>query len=287
MKIFKFILLVFPLVLLQCSKSSDDNDNTPVNDPVNISISDLSVDEGQAYQNISIQLRLDMASDQQITANISTNDGTAEAGKDYNAVTNQPVVFAAGETEQSYEITIAGDLILEEDEYFEVSIVNVTGSATIDDGTARVDLLNDDQMGTQPIPVALTIDWPALLSLPPGSEAPYEIMNFGQPSNIPNAEFTSVTALNDTISFEPRFSPLGDTILYYEVTFDAGIDPDDYFEDLSDWTDTVGVDAKLLIIDNAVNDLEFKYNLWFYIGKLTGERVGPFLIDPKIRIQGQ
>ena len=284
MKALKFVFPLLILGLLQCSKNNDDDTG---NNSVRISISDLSVDEGQNYTNIAVQLKLDAASDQQITANISTSDGTAEANRDYRPVDNEAVVFAARETEKTYEISIAGDFILEEDEFFEVMIVSVVGPATIDNATARIDILNDDVMGVQEVPVSLTIDWPALANLSPGSEVAYEIMNFGQPDNVSNADFTSVATVNDTIIFGPKFSLAGDTILFYELTFEPGIDPEDYFEDLSDWSDTVGVSAKLVVIDDTVNDLEFKYDLWFYIGKVSGGRVGPYFIDPKIRIPRQ
>ena len=97
MKNLKFLLILFGLFFLQCETSEINN--------VNISILDLSANEGEEYTTLSVQLKLDAASDEQITANISTNDGTAESNKDYIPVFNESVIFIPGETENTFEIT--------------------------------------------------------------------------------------------------------------------------------------------------------------------------------------
>ncbi|MGK0390270.1 MAG: hypothetical protein ACI94Y_003021 [Maribacter sp.] len=158
------------LTLLQCKNSTDDTV------PVNISILDFSIDEGNCYTSLTIQLQLDAAAEQQITANISTNDSTAESNKDYISIDNQSVVFTVGETEKTYEITIAGDLMLEDDENFEVTIVSVEGPAIIDKATATVDIINDDVAGIQEVEMSPVLDWSAIANLPTWSEAPYHIL---------------------------------------------------------------------------------------------------------------
>ena len=290
MKTFHSLFFVFALLILGCGSSDDETPGPMPSDPVKVSISNISADEGNGFSNVTVELTLDVAADEPVTANVSTNEGTAESNKDFVPVSNLPVVFSVGQTSQTFNILIVGDFIFEDDEFFEVTISSVAGPATIDVGTARVDIINDDVMAVQGIPVDLTVDWDVLLNLAPGSEPPYEVMNFGQPANIPNAEFTSVASLSDTITFSPRFSQNGDTILYFELTFDPGFEPADYFEDLSELVnpdDSVFTEAKLVVINNESSDLETKYNLWFYIGRVTGERVGPYLIDPKIRIPSQ
>ncbi len=284
MKKFKFLLFVCLLALFSCEK--DEPDDTTEN--VQVSIADISVDEGNIYKKVSITLQLNKASDSQVTANISSGGGTAEADKDYISFANQAVAFAAGETSKNFEMTIIGDFQFEPNEFFEVTITSVTGPATIVKATGRVDIINEDVDASLSIPVVFTCDFIALLSLSPNSEVPYNIMNFGQPPNVPNSEFTSVASLGDTISWKPWFSPLGDTILYSELIFDDASFPT-YFNDLSEPVSTSGpipvfTEKKLAVFNNAANDLEFKYTLWFYIGKTTGERVGPYKIDPKIRV---
>lgn len=283
MKYLKFVFIAMTLLFFQCDSDPDDIIVEP--DPVNISILDLSIDEGNEYTNIAIQLELDDAATQQITANISTSDGTAESNKDFIPFNNQPVVFAVGETEKTYEITIAGDLILEEDEDFEITIVSVSGPATITKATAIVDIINDDVQGEQVVDVIPVLDWGAVAALPVWSEAPYEACNFGQPSNVPNAEYTSVAALGDSIIFNPQNNPVGDTLLYLGIVFNGAewldyanvsiptISPDD----------SVGVEAFVTIFNNDLNDVELKYDIHMMIGTDNG-RLGPYTIDPKIRI---
>lgn len=278
MKNLKFLLILFVLFFLQCEPSEINN--------VNISIFDLSANEGEEYTTLSVQLKLDAASDEQITANISTNDGTAESNKDYIPVVNESVIFMPGETENSYEITIAGDFIYENDEYFEVSIVSISGPATITNSTAKIDLLNDDINETHEILVCPTINWDALESIAAGSELPYDVFNFGQPSNIPNAEFTSVGALSDTILFAPKVNGEGDTLLYLGLSFEPGSNWSQYCELTSDLvapSDSVKLEILMEMIDNDINDVELKYDMHIMIGTATG-RLGPFFIDPKIRI---
>ncbi len=291
MKVLKFSFIALPVLVLAMALYSCNNDDEPTPDPepdpVNISVSDLSVDEGNGYVNINIQLELDAAAEQQVSVNISTTDGSAEANKDYVPVDNEPIVFAVGETSKTYEITIAGDLIFEEDEYFEVTLSNVSGPGTIADGTARVDLLNDDAMGEQDVPVDLAVDWDELENLAPGSEVPYEIMNFGQPSNVPNSEFTSVVNVGDEVVFNPSFSPSGDTILYKDFTFEPGFEWQQYITIWKTFVDdSLGTQINIEITNNEIDDLNVKYDFTFMLGTTDQGRLGPFMIDPKLRIQG-
>lgn len=275
-----FAIVIATLLVSYCKK--DD-----VSGPVTISISDVTVDEGNEYATINIQLKLDATADEQITAYISSTDGTAEANKDYIPFTDEPVVFAKGELQKDYQIIIAGDRVFEEDESFQVTIKTVDGPATIGSATGSVNLINDDNQGPQSVPITPTIDWQALVGLAPGATIPYEVFNFGQPDNIPNAEFTSVAAVGDTLFFEPRINPVGDTILYYELTFNPDT-AEEYLVDLSEPVspgDDVFLAATILVNGaDELEDLEFKYDLYFYIGRNNGERVGPYVIDPKIRV---
>ena len=230
MKYSKFIVVLLGLFMCACASDEDETPPPPPPDLSLLSISDASTDEGEGYFTVNVQLQLDAAADADVTATISTNDGTAEAAKDFIPINGQTVTFTAGETTKSVEVTIVGDLIFEEDETFEVTITNVSGPATIEDGTATVSLVNDDVMEAQEVPVNLEIDWEALQTQEQWSELPYEIINFGQPSNIPNAEFTSVAAVSDTIFFNPQFSNAGDTILYWGIDFGVGFDPGAYLE---------------------------------------------------------
>lgn len=277
-----FPLILFTLLLLQCK---NDDDSSMSND-VNISILDLSIDEGDEYTVIAISLQLDAASSQEITATISSNEGTAEAVKDYLPFDNETITFASGETEKTYEITIAGDLIFESDEYFDVAIVNTTGPVAIEDGTASVNLRNDDTQGIQTIPISPVLDWDLIRNLPPGSEASFEACNFGQPDNVSNEDFTTVGNLNDIIRFSPKTDTNGDTLLYLGIFFDAGINWTDYIEvNIPPVAvgDSVGQEVLIPINNKDINDVELKYDLQVMIGTAQG-RFGPYVVDPKLRI---
>ena len=283
MKLLKLSFL-FALVFAFYQCSEEEQPMEPDPDPVNISISGVSINEGNDYVSYAVDLQLSAAAESQITATVRTVEGTAEAGKDYIEVNNETVTFSPGQTSNSFDVVIAGDVIVEEAESFNVEIVSVTGPATITTGTATIELLNDDEEGASIVEVDPVIDYEELKDLPEGSEVPYEIMNFGQPSNVPNAEFTSVATLGDTIMLKEQFSPEGDSLLYLNLDWNPG-NWIDYFTwyGFVNSGDSVATELIIEVLDNENEDLEFKYDLHFMIGTPEG-RFGPFVIDPKLRI---
>jgi hypothetical protein len=77
-------------------------------------------DDGERVQ--SFELRLPRAYETDVELGYRTADGTAEAGKDYAAVTDGKVVFPAGETSKTIEVTFLGDTIYESDEFFKIVV---------------------------------------------------------------------------------------------------------------------------------------------------------------------
>ena len=292
MKQLTYVLFsLFILFSFSCEEDGMINPPNPPNpDPVEVSIADVSIQEGNDYMLLDIAVTLNEAATTPVNVNFSTTDGTAERGKDFLAIDAIPVVFAPGESSKNYKVVIAGDYIFEADEHFEVNISNVSNNATIVDGTARVDLLNDDVDGPVNVPINLSIDWAALINLPIFAEAPFDIMNFGQPSNVNNADFTSVASRLDTIVFKQKMSPGGDSILYYGIDFEPTFEPSEYLEYIGfslTPEDSVSLDIKLAIFNEDIEDVEFKYDLLFMVGTAEFGRFGPFKIDPKIRIPSQ
>lgn len=112
------------------------------------------MEEGNTDKPVYVRLRLSSASDQTITAYISTSDGSAEALSDYQPVNQAPVVFAPGSVLQEYKIQLLGDEDVEQDETFSVIIENAEG-AQIGTAIATITLLNDDQ-GTVDIVIPQT-----------------------------------------------------------------------------------------------------------------------------------
>ena len=83
-----------------------------------------------------------------ITFNIATTNDTgsaaATAGEDYaeRSETNQTI--PAGTTTYAFDVAISGDLVVEDDETFQVLLTSVSG-ATLADGIAIGTIVNDDE----------------------------------------------------------------------------------------------------------------------------------------------
>ena len=79
-----------------------------------------------------------------VTVQVSTQDGSAIAGQDYDAVSQQ-LTFNAGETTKKVQITVSGDQTVETDEFFFLNLSNPVGASIFDDqGIAAI--INDDEV---------------------------------------------------------------------------------------------------------------------------------------------
>ena len=96
-----------------------------------LSVADVRAEEGGTLR---FAVRLSEASDASVTVDYATSDGTATAGEDYTAASGT-LTFAAGELEQTVEVTALTDRADEGDETFTVSLSNPSG-ATLADGEA-------------------------------------------------------------------------------------------------------------------------------------------------------
>src|SRR5205823_2450517 len=81
-------------------------------------------------------------SDQIVTVDYTTNDGTATAGSDY-AAASETATFAPGETSQTVSVQVNGDVTNEADETFTVDLSGETNS-TIADNQGLGTITNDD-----------------------------------------------------------------------------------------------------------------------------------------------
>jgi hypothetical protein len=121
-----------------------DNDGTPVCDrgafeaQNQLTIDDVTLSEGDAGSiNAVFTVTLSPDSDQTVSVNFATHDGTAEAGSDYTAV-NSTLVFDPGETTQQVIVPVTGDTDDEADETFIVEL----GAAS------NADILKGEGLGT-------------------------------------------------------------------------------------------------------------------------------------------
>uniref|UniRef100_UPI00374E2965 T9SS type B sorting domain-containing protein n=1 Tax=uncultured Croceitalea sp. TaxID=1798908 RepID=UPI00374E2965 len=120
--------------------------NTIVDDDTAIvTIADVSAPENGGP--IAVVALLDNAVVGGFRVQISTTDGTATANNDYNAITNQPLVFSgtAGET-NNITLTPQPDTVIEGDENLTISMSNLSNTTlTVDiSDTATITILEDD-----------------------------------------------------------------------------------------------------------------------------------------------
>lgn len=108
-----------------------------------ISINDVSVNEGNSgTTNATFTVSLSNASSQTITVNYATADNTATAGNDYiNA--SGTLTFTPGQTSQTLNVGIKGDVFNEDTVSFNVNLTAPT-NATISDGQGVGTILDDD-----------------------------------------------------------------------------------------------------------------------------------------------
>jgi hypothetical protein len=122
------------------------NDDWPA-----IAIGDIQVAEGDSgTKSISLPIRLSTPGFRPVVVHYTTADGTAVAGEDYQAI-SQTVTFAPGETEKQIVINLAGDVVVEPNEFFYVRL-SAPVNATIVDSEGVISILNDDLpiAGTKP-----------------------------------------------------------------------------------------------------------------------------------------
>jgi hypothetical protein len=122
------------------------NDQTwgPVTPLVSVSVSDASITEGKrGVKYLTFTVTLSAASNAPVTMQYVTQNGTATAGSDYQALSGV-LTFAAGETRKTVSIAIYGDNTAESDETFQLLISNVTGAAVISDAVGVGTIVNDD-----------------------------------------------------------------------------------------------------------------------------------------------
>ena len=109
-----------------------------------ISIDNVALREGKSgTSNAIFTLTLSAASDQPVTVNYTTVDGTATAASDYTA-TSGTVNFNLGQTTQTISVTVKGDTIIEPREFFLVRLSDPTNaSLTNSEGTGTI--ITDDR----------------------------------------------------------------------------------------------------------------------------------------------
>ncbi|MBC7815844.1 MAG: DUF4394 domain-containing protein, partial [Planctomycetaceae bacterium] len=128
--------------------TNDDAPGAPT-----LSISDVAVLEGNGgpgSTTATFTISLSAANSQPVTVVVTTSDGTATSGVDYTPAA-QLVTFAPGETSQTVNVLINGDLLVEANETF---FVNLTAAvnAGFSDAQGLGTIVNDDAPLVIPAP---------------------------------------------------------------------------------------------------------------------------------------
>jgi GH18 family chitinase len=111
--------------------------------PLSLSIGDVALDEGASGTRSALfPVTLSGPAPASVTVNYATANGTAVAGSDYTA-TSGTLTFAPGESSKTVAVTVLGDLSIEADEAFTVTLSGATGAA-ISRSVATGAIRNDD-----------------------------------------------------------------------------------------------------------------------------------------------
>jgi len=115
-------------------------------DPVpDASIADASLAEGDAgTATLSFDVTLSHPSDDTVTVDWATSDGTATTGDGDYVAASGTVTFDPGDTTKSVDVTVNGDTTYEADEDLTVTLSNPVNGGLADD-TATGTITNDDQ----------------------------------------------------------------------------------------------------------------------------------------------
>ena len=100
----------------------------------------------QGFANANLQVRLSQSASKAVTVRYTTQDGSATAGQDYEAITDGRLTFLAGTTNltQTISISILGDTLEEPDESFQLLLSN-PANAVIHPPAARIEIADDDE----------------------------------------------------------------------------------------------------------------------------------------------
>jgi hypothetical protein len=122
----------------------DDDAGVPVAPPPSLSITDVSVLEGNAgVTNAVFTVTLSAPSAQTVTVTATSADGTATTPADYVAVAPIVLTFLPGQTTQTVTVGINGDVLVEGDENFFVNL-SAPVNATISDNQGVGTIIDDD-----------------------------------------------------------------------------------------------------------------------------------------------
>jgi hypothetical protein len=111
------------------------DDDVPPPPPPQISISDVSVDEGGEGTTVTADFAVSLSASttSTVTVEFATSDGSATAGQDQDYISNSgTLTFSPGSTTMTINVTVYGDDIEEQDENFFVDLFNPVNASIVD-----------------------------------------------------------------------------------------------------------------------------------------------------------
>ncbi len=217
------------LVLSNASNANildDSGTGTITNDdPIpDVSIDDQSITEGNAgTSTLTFHVTLSHASSDTVSVDYATNGGTATAADgDYVAATGT-VTFNPGQTAQTVDVTVNGDLTHESDETFTVDLSNpsnagvadASGEGTITNDDQVPDISTDDQSITEGDTGTSTLTFNVTLSNPSDQTVTVDYTTNGGTATTADGDYVAATG---TVSFDP-----GQTAKTVDVTVNGDL----------------------------------------------------------------
>jgi len=118
---------------------------TILDDEPRISINSASISEGNSgTRSMTFTVKLSAAYDQAVTVKYATQDSSAVSSSNDYVAKSGTLTFAAGQTTQTFTVTIRGDKKREGDESFYVLLSDPTTNALIETSYGWGTILNDD-----------------------------------------------------------------------------------------------------------------------------------------------
>jgi serine protease len=110
-----------------------------------LTVTDVTALDGYSgTQNFSFTVILSKAAASNVTFDVATVAGTATSGSDYTAVNLTNQTITTGNTSKTFLVSVNGDTTGESNETFSLVVSNLSGPATIVDGTGTGTIQNDD-----------------------------------------------------------------------------------------------------------------------------------------------
>lgn len=136
--------------------SSGINGAEPADSGPVVSVISTSLNEGNSgFEYARVYVLLSQTATTNVTMNWSTTSGTATAGSDFSSSASGTVTIAAGSRSGYFNVLVYGDVAIEPDENFSVTLTNLSG-AVFEGGTSSkvvtIDILDDDGGGTAGAP---------------------------------------------------------------------------------------------------------------------------------------